>query len=902
MVKRKIYWKDLLQSFTSSKGRFLSILTLMMLGSLALVGLKVTSPNIEASANAYLSTAKTLDLALMSNYGLDSRDQEELEQIEGAEVEFGYLTDVTMDNGQDAIRLFSKPEKISNFQVTEGRLPQEDKEIALAAHLFAQYHLGQTITFKEKEASSSTLKEHTFTITGFVHSAEMLSQRDLGFAGSGSGTLTAYGLIMPSQFDEKVYSIARLKYKNLEGLNSFSTDYEEKVQQNQEELEKLLSDNGKAHLELVKKEGQDSLNEGQERIRKAQDNLQEGKNRLTSAEGRLQLQESQLALLPQTQREEVASHLVKAREEITKEKEKLADAEKSISKEREKLANSQKNLDNLPEPTYQVYNRQTIPGGQGYLMYSNASASIRAVGNIFPVVLYAVAAMVTFTTMTRFVDEERTHAGIFKALGYRSKDIIAKFLLYGLVAGTGGTALGSILGHYLLAGVISSVITKGMVVGETQIQFYWTYSLLALVLSWLASVLPAYLVARRELHDEAAQLLLPKPPVKGAKILLERIGFIWRRLSFTHKVTARNIFRYKQRMLMTIFGVAGSVALLFAGLGIQSSVAGVPSRQFQQIQQYQMIVSENPSATNQDKAELEEVLKGQDIQAYKKIYSKTLDKDFKGKAGLQTITLMMTEKEDLTPFIHLQNHQQELTLKDGVVITAKLAQLAGVKVGQTLEIEGKKLKVAAIAENYVGHFIYMSQASYEQIYGQLPQSNTYLVSLRDTNATSIERQAGLLMNQSAVSSVVQNASAIRLFDSVASSLNQTMTILVIVSVLLAIVILYNLTNINVAERIRELSTIKVLGFHNKEVTLYIYRETMVLSLVGIVIGLVSGYYLHQFLIQMISPATILFYPQVAWEVYALPIGAVLLILILLGFFVNHHLRKVDMLEALKSID
>ena len=902
MVKRKVYWKDLLQSFTRSKGRFLSILTLMMLGSLALVGLKVTSPNIEASANAYLSTAKTFDLALMSNYGLDQADQEELEQIEGAEVEFGYLTDVTMDNGQDAIRLYSKPEKISNFQVTEGRLPQEDKEIALAAHLHDKYSLGQTITFKEKEASSSTLKEQTFTITGFVHSAEMLSQRDLGYAGSGSGTLTAYGLVMPSQFDEKVYSIARLKYKNLEGLNSFSTDYEETVKQDQEELEKLLSDNGKARLELVKKEGQVSLDKGQERIRKAQENLQEGKNRLSSAEGRLQLQENQLALLPQTQREQVASQLVKVREELTKEKEKLAEAEKSISQQVEKLEKSQKNLDNLTEPTYQVYNRQTIPGGQGYLMYSNATSSIRAVGNIFPVVLYAVAAMVTFTTMARFVDEERTNAGIFKALGYRSKDIIAKFLVYGMVAGTIGSIIGSILGHYVLATVIANVITKDMVVGSTPIHFYWSYSLLALILTCLASVLPAYLVAGRELHDEAAHLLLPKPPVKGSKILLEKVGFIWRRMSFTHKVTARNIFRYKQRMLMTIFGVAGSVALLFAGLGIQSSVAGVPSRQFEQIQQYQLLLAENTSATRQDKAILEEMLKGPDIKAYQKIYSKTLDKDFKGKAGLQTVTLMMTEKEDLTPFIHLQHHQQELTLKDGVVITAKLAQLAGVKVGQTLEIEGKKLKVAAIAENYVGHFIYMSQASYEQIYGQLPQANTYLVSLRDTSATSIERQAGLLMNQSAVSSVVQNASAIRLFDSVASSLNQTMTILVIVSVLLAIVILYNLTNINVAERIRELSTIKVLGFHNNEVTLYIYRETIVLSLVGIVLGLVSGFYLHQFLIQMISPATILFYPQVGWEVYVIPVAAVSTILTLLGFFVNYHLRKVDMLEALKSVE
>ena len=353
---------------------------------------------------------------------------------------------------------------------------------------------------------------------------------------------------------------------------------------------------------------------------------------------------------------------------------------------------------------------------------------------------------------------------------------------------------------------------------------------------------------------------------------------------------------------MTIFGVAGSVALLFAGLGIQSSVAGVPSRQFEQIQQYQLLLAENSSATKQDKENLEEMLKGPDIKAYQKIYSKNVDKDFKGKVGLQTVTLMMTDKEDLTPFIHLQEGQKELQLKDGVVITAKLAQLAGVKVGQTLELDGKQIEVAAIAENYVGHFIYMNQDSYQKIYDQLPESNTYLVSLQDPSQTSVEKQAGLVMNQTAVASVFQNASASRLFDSVASSLNQTMTILVLVSVLLAIVILYNLTNINVNERIRELSTIKVLGFHNKEVTLYIYRETMLLSLVGIVIGLVSGYYLHQFLIQMISPATILFYPQVAWEVYVLPISAVLVILILLGFIVNHHLRKVDMLEALKSVE
>ena len=309
----------------------------------------------------------------------------------------------------------------------------------------------------------------------------------------------------------------------------------------------------------------------------------------------------------------------------------MSQTESNLAKEKEKLEQRQKELDELAEPTYHVYNRQTMPGGQGYLMYSNASASIRSVGNIFPVVLYMVAAMVTFTTMTRFVDEERTNAGIFKALGYKNKDIVAKFVLYGFLAGTVGTVLGTLLGHYLLAGVISDVITAGMVVGKSQEYFYWSYSLLALALSWVSSVLPAYLVARRELHDEAAQLLLPKPPVKGSKILLERLSFIWSRLSFTHKVTARNIFRYKQRMLMTIFGVAGSVALLFAGLGIQFSVGGVVERQFEQIQQYQMIVAEKSSVTEQEKADLESALQAEPIHDYQKIYSKSIEKISKEK-------------------------------------------------------------------------------------------------------------------------------------------------------------------------------------------------------------------------------------------------------------------------------
>lgn len=901
-MKRKIYWKDLLQSFTGSKGRFLSILTLMMLGSLALVGLKVASPNMERTAWIFLKNTNAADVTVIGDYGLDQADQAELQTLSGADVEFGYMTDLTLANSEDAIRIFSNTDKISKFQVTQGQLPEKEDELALADFWKDRYQIGQVIHLSQKNASNSQLKRDSYTITGFIHSPDIFSKTDMGSSASGNGNLAAYGVVTKDNFKSSVYTIARLRFNSLTDVNPFSVDYEKKLEEEEATLKELVADNGQARLEKMKKDAQKSLDEGKKQLDEAETNLVAGKKRLQETDTQLQGQEVQLSQFPEPQQSQISSQIEQAKEQLKQEKEKLSQAETDFAKEKAKWQASQDEVNALAEPTYHVYNRKSSPTGQGYLMYSNSAMSIRAVGNIFPVVLYAVAAMVTFTTMTRFVDEERTNAGIFKALGYHSKDIIAKFVIYGLVAGTLGTLLGILIGHYVLAPTISHIITERMIVGENQQYFYWTYSCLALGVSLVASVLPAYLVSRRELHEEAAQLLLPKPPVKGSKILLERITFIWSRLSFTQKVTARNIFRYKQRMLMTIFGVAGSVALLFAGLGIQSSVVGVADRQFKDLQQYQMILSVNSRASDSDKAKLEEKLQSDEVENYRLISFKQVEEKYAGKAGVQTVTIMVTDKDDLEPFVHLEKNGEKLSLSGGVILTDKLAQLAGVFVGDNFTIDGKTFKVGAITEHYVGHFVYMNQATYEKIYGQTPKMNTYLVQLKDKSESNTERVASEFMEQAAVNGVVQNVSTIQLFESFASSLNQTMAILVLVSVLLAVVILYNLTNINVAERIRELSTIKVLGFHNKEVTLYIYRETIILSLVGMIVGLVSGFYLHQFLIQMIAPGTFRFQPKVGWEIYLIPVLAVSVILTILGFFVNHYLRKVDMLEALKSVE
>lgn len=907
-MKRKVYWKDLFGSFTHSKGRFLSILTLMLLGSLALVGLKVTTPNMHRTANQFIQQQKMLDLAVMGDLGLDQADQEELLGLKGMRVEFGSLLDLTMKGTGKAIRLFSPPKSLSSFRVTKGRLPQKEGELALASFLEARYQIGDTLTLEEKAGTRSSLKRKQFTIVGFVQSSELWSQKNLGTAMSGSGNLDAYALVSKEVFTTKLPVIARIQFDDLRSLDSFSQAYQKGLEAHQEELEKLLKDNGKARYQRLKKEADGQIQKGQKELSRAKETLQSAKNQIDQAQKQLDLQETQLSklapFLPAKERVASQEKIHQAKEQLDQKKKNWTEGKKELAKKEEELKKAQTERDQLEIPTYHVYDRKTMPGGQGYLMYSNASSSISAVGNIFPVVLYLVAAMVTFTTMTRFVDEERTNAGVFKALGYRTKDIILKFVLYGFFAGTIGTLLGSLLGHYFLSGIISNIITQGMVIGESREYFYRDITLIALGLSFIASVLPAYWVARKELKEEANLLLLPKPPVSGSKIFLERLHFIWKRLNFTHKVTARNLFRYKQRMLMTIFGVAGSVALLFAGLGIQSSVGGVSKRQFQEILSYELIVAKKTNASYQESKELTNRLAKSDIKDYRAIYSKVIEASLKNGHDKQTVTMLVTDRADFSPFVSLRSFKQgeSLSLKKGVIISSKLAQLAQVTVGDRLTLDGHSFKVAGITENYVGHFIFMDQASYQKIYGERTSENSYLVQLRNSSTRQVQAVSRDMMALAAVKAVSQNASMISLFNSVAKSLDTTMMILVVVSVLLAIVILYNLTNINVAERIRELSTIKVLGFHNKEVTLYIYRETILLSIIGILMGLVGGYYLHQFLIAMIAPDAILFYPKVGLAVFLLPVGGLILLVVLLGIYVDHYLRKVDMLEALKSVD
>ncbi|MCO7177959.1 FtsX-like permease family protein [Streptococcus gallolyticus] len=880
-MAKKTYWKDIRKSFGSSKGRFLSIMLLMMLGAFAFVGLKVTGPDMQATASQYLKKHNTMDLSVIASYGFSDDDKEELDSIKNADVEYGYLTDVTVKNTDDAIRVFSKSTSISTYELVSGRLPKSSDEIALASTMKDDYKVGDTISFTQSD-EDGILKNTTYKVVGFVNSSEILSTTSLGSSTAGDGSLSNYAVVTESAFDTDTYTIARIRYDDLKTLNPFSESYKQKVADKQDELDDLLSDNAEQRLASLKSDAQAEVDANQEKV--------------DSAKAQLAAQESALTSLSAEQQAAAQSSIDQAQAEITESESEIQEAQAKI--------------DAMTEPTYTSYTRSTLPGGEGYQTYESSTSSISSIGNIFPVVLYVVAALVTFTTMTRFVDEERTNSGILKALGYSNSDVIKKFVIYGFVASMIGTVLGIVAGHYLLSRIIAQIVTSDTTLGETHLYFYWNYTAIALVLALISAVLPAFLIAKNELSEKPAQLLLPKPPVKGSKIFLERIGVIWRRLSFTHKVTARNIFRYKQRMLMTIFGVAGSVALLFAGLGIRSSLGNVIENQFTNLMPYDMIVVKNDDNSSSENQEVRDFMDSNKVSQYQSIYFTTLSETISGLTDKQTVSIMVSSGDDFGDFIHLKDASSgdSLTLSDdGIIISEKLASLYHVEAGDSFTLkdsDGKKhtVKVAAVAEMNVGHYLFMSQNVYQKIFGETPNDNAYLVTLKNDSSSNIEKLSTKLLAMSGVSAVSQNSSLVKTVKSVVASLNGAMTILIVVSILLAVVILYNLTNINVAERIRELSTIKVLGFYDKEVTMYIYRETISLSLIGIIVGLIGGKYLHQVIMGMIGSDSIMFGTTVGWDIYVIPIAVIVIILLALGWLVNHILKTVDMLEALKSVD
>lgn len=663
---------------------------------------------------------------------------------------------------------------------------------------------------------------------------------------------------------------------------------------------------------------QKEFDDAQARLQAASEALAQKKQELAQAEAAYQAQKTaaeQALASAQAELDTAAATLAEKEQELeagwAEYNQQEPDAQQKIADAEDKVASAQRALDGLRQPVYALDTRREVPGSEGYRVYGTISEIVDALADVFPIFLYFVAALVTLTTMTRFVDEERINSGTLKALGYRNRDIVKKFTVYGLSAGLSGAVLGIAAGHTLLPMIVYNAYGTKFTYPKLELHFYPLISCVALLLVLLCAVVPAYLVANRTLREKPAALLQPKPPEAGSQIMLERIRPIWNRLSFTHKVTARNIFRYKKRMLMTIFGVCGSVTLIFAGFSVQHSISGVKDRQFGEILKYDLIVAENDGLDAAQTSEIDALLDSSAVKQQMPLHYETVSKTAGKNQDSQSIKLIVPgDAAQLSDYIRLGQRASGKALPltdDGCVITERLAKLLGLKTGDTLTFSDENKQahtatVAGITEMYTGHFIFMDRACYESAFSTRYLANAHLVTLVDRSADNAKLQASQFIALSGVKGVVQNTTMTNQIDTIVHSLNRIMEILIIVAILLAGVILYNLTNINVSERIRELSTIKVLGFYNKEVTMYIYRETILLTALGILVGFGLGDLLYDYILAVVPPDEVMFNPALGWNAFVIPVIVIAGLTAILGALINRRLKRVDMLEALKSVD
>ena len=928
----KVILKDFWRSIKHTKGQFVSIMGLMMIGAFALVGLMVTGPDMRDTGNHYAQKLNTADLTVICNYGLDQKDTHKIKQTKGLQsVEFGYMTDTVIKNSQESFRIFSKPKSVGKFELRKGHLPVKTNEIALADYYSDKYKIGQNISFTEKKnvLGSTLLKRKNFKITGFVRSSQILSNVNLGQSNSGTGELKGYAVVSPDAFNHTVYTVANLRYKDLRGLDSYGKVYTSKVKHHKKVLQDNLKNTAHQRQKRIMTAANKKIAPQEKKIQQAEQKLQATSEQISSAEKQLARQKSKLdaqiaqaknagANLPQAARiqlQQAQQEIAAGEQKLQQEKKifarKSASANNKIKRGKEKISKAKKQLRKLALPSYSVYNRRELPGGEGNLVYTTVAQVVEDLAKVFPIFLYFVAALVTFTTMNRFIDEERINSGTMKALGYNDQVIINKFIAYGFISGTIGTILGIYLGHTLMPQIVYHAYYKSITIPPIELHFHWQISLIALILSWISSVLPAYLTAKNEFREKPAALLLPKPPAAGSKILLERIPFIWNHLSFTHKVTARNIFRYKKRMLMTIFGVCGAATMLFAGFAVKNSITNMNNRQFNDLIHYNMIVAQKPDISKYQHKALNSKLKEDSIKSETPIYYESMSKTA-GKTGdTQDITLIApSSSKVLKNYVHLNNRKTKQTLhlsNNGVIISERLSTLLKVNKGDYISLTDKnnrprKMKVAGITEMYMGHFVFMNKTQYQKVFNKRFTSNAYLVNLKNSTRKNTRKIAAEFMALNGVAGVVQNTAISQELDVVVKSLNLIMVVLIVVAGLLAIVIQYNLTNINIAERIRELSTIKVLGFFDNEVTMYIYRETILLTGIGILVGYLTGDLLYRYILYVVPPDNVMFNPALSVSSFLWPLGVIGIITIVLGFIVNKKLKDLDMLEALKSVD
>ena len=962
MVKNRI----LTNSFRTIKNlfaRFLTLLIISFLGTFVFLGLFSTAPNMLHTIDVHFDNANVYDIKIVSTLGLTDDDINVLKNIDGVdEIEGSKAKDVlvTLDDEEYVVNIESLSNSLNNIEIIDGRLPINENEIVVEKNVLIdnEMELGDSITF-----SDDSFKYNELTIVGVCDYVYYFSNTDLsqnrGTTNVGAGTINYYSYVLPSLFDVDYYTYIYIGVDNADDLLTNSEEYNNLIDSVKDRIESIANEREEARFnednDLLTKEIKDIFDPLYEDLKLDKEALDTRLNELNLDKEYLdnlnkeikELKEEYNLLISNLNiNEEDIDNRINELEELLLNMDEASylyseylnelnnlKSIKSIKEEIELKENeyaslldvynneledynddlaaynqekmmvdyqyrkANKMFEDIPKSTWLVMDRSDY---LTYTEYVEDTSSIANLAKIFPLLFFAVACLISLVSMNRMVEDDRTEIGTLKSLGFSNKHIVIKYLMYSFLATIIGGILGSILGAIILPSVIFSVYTLLFDLPRIYLEIEWGYFIIGVLVNFILVGGTTLYSVLKVVLERPSELMRPRAPKSGRRVFLERIPSIWSKMKFSNKVTIRNLFRYKKRALVTILGVAGCTALMMTGFGVKDAIIDIPDRQFGDIFTFDAMVYVGDYDSKDDYV----IFENDKITA-------TVDlQNINASVGGRKASMFVIEdNKEMDKFINLIDHEtkEKVDLEDGkIAITKKLATLENIHVGDKLKFNDTnniiyEYEVSVIIEHYIEHYIFMDKDTYE-LSGEEFTPNTVCIQTIDLTSEEEEALSEELLLHDKVIYISYVSELVDRVKNMLTSLDKVVLILIILASLLSFVVLYNLSSINVQERERELATLKVLGFYDKEVDSYITKENYILTFIGIAIGLFIGVYLSRFVISTVEIEKATFMKDLKLMSHVYSAALTILFTISVNYITHFALQKINMIESLKSVE
>lgn len=901
---RKAVFKDFIRNIKGSLGRFFAIMAIVAIGVAFFAGVTASSGDMKHSSDSYYDEYNMNDIRILSSIGFTSQDIEAVSKVYGVKAVYKTNThDVLVDyDGRENVAHISgvpvgkasdDDSYINQLRIKEGRLPQNDKECVVKYEdTRKSMQVGDVISFKSgtEDDINDTFKDTEYTVVGIVYTPCYVSY-DLGSSGIGNGHINYCIYVGDDEFKNNYYTECYAVIDGAKDMDTYSDEYKKLIDKYADDIKAI----SKERLDIRKQTVIDEYTRA--KADKKEELLETIKKNVEDS-----ITEQYQAYYPGMDVSSMIAPYVKTAYEKA-----VAQFDfDAVNAEYDKKMNE--TLADSDSWEWYVLTRES---SYSFRDYESSANRMKAIATVFPLFFIIVAGLVCLTTMTRMVEEERGLIGTYKALGYGKATIALKYVIYAFLASLTGAVIGCAAGLRLFPYIIYE---SWNIIYQMPAIKYASHTILSVVA--VASLILVTLIATlyscyNELSEVPSALMRPKAPKNGKKILLEHT-FIWKHLSFTKKVTMRNIFLYKKRFFMTVIGIAGCGALITAGFGIKDSVQSIIDNQYGQIIHYDNILVFNKNADSDARNNLSDKISSDEYYKSSLMdYAYTAEVKIPGSADdYSTEITVVNDTSAYMDYVTFRTRRSKKTIElddSGVIISEKLAKDLNVKEGDNVLIHDEDnkqatVKVSGIMEMYINNYIFMTSEYYSQVFGYTPDNNRIL-GILTSDGDDIQSVIGdRYLTDNNVKSLTFVKANITRFENMIQSLDLVTWVLIISAGMLAFVVLYNLTNVNISERIREIATIKVLGFYDREVGEYVYRENIILTLIGGVFGLLLGMALHAYIMTTIELDGVMFGTKINISSFLISYGITILFSLLINIFMYPSLKKIPMVESLKSVE